>query len=165
MNIFVLDLSPRLAAQYHCDVHVPKMILESVQLICTAHHVLGTKKERIPYKATHINHPCAVWVRESVSNYYWLLELVRNLNMEYRWRFGKKANHRSHDALLRLPLGITLPFTEVKMSPQRMTPFPLCMPEAYRVEGDPVTSYRNYYKGGKAQIATWSRLRGKPDWY
>ena len=37
MNIFVLDLDPQKAAEYHCNKHVVKMILESAQMLCTAH--------------------------------------------------------------------------------------------------------------------------------
>ena len=40
MNIFYLDRDPNIAAQQHCDKHVVKMILESAQLLCTAHRVL-----------------------------------------------------------------------------------------------------------------------------
>ncbi|SER70381.1 hypothetical protein SAMN05421690_10568 [Nitrosomonas sp. Nm51] len=36
MNIFVLDLDIKKCAQYDCDQHVSKMILESAQLLCTA---------------------------------------------------------------------------------------------------------------------------------
>jgi len=30
MNIFVLDYNPKKAAEYHCDKHVVKMILETL---------------------------------------------------------------------------------------------------------------------------------------
>ena len=89
MNIFYLDSSPELAATYHCDKHVVKMILESAQLLCTAHRVLDGKKvfeehngkfkdryrmsngalEIALYEAAYVNHPCAIWARESYENY------------------------------------------------------------------------------------------------
>ena len=40
MNIFYLDKNPKIAAQMQCDKHVVKMILESAQMLCTAHRVL-----------------------------------------------------------------------------------------------------------------------------
>jgi hypothetical protein len=43
MNIFVLDTSPVLAAQYQCDKHVVKMIVESAQMLSTAHRLLDGK--------------------------------------------------------------------------------------------------------------------------
>ena len=65
MNIFVLDNDPFKAAEYQCDKHVVKMVLETAQLLCSAH-------ETAPYKRTHYNHPCAIWTRSSLSNYMWL---------------------------------------------------------------------------------------------
>jgi hypothetical protein len=50
MNIFVLDRNVRKCAQYHCDQHVSKMILESAQIMCTALHTMGFKT---PYRSTH----------------------------------------------------------------------------------------------------------------
>ena len=40
MNIFYLDRDPKIAAEMHCDKHVVKMILESAQMMSTAHRVL-----------------------------------------------------------------------------------------------------------------------------
>ena len=40
MNIFYLDEDPVKAAQYMCDKHVVKMIVESAQILSTAHRVL-----------------------------------------------------------------------------------------------------------------------------
>jgi len=37
MNIFILDEDIDKCAEYHVDKHVVKMILESAQLLCTAH--------------------------------------------------------------------------------------------------------------------------------
>ena len=40
MNIFYLHRSPKICAEMHCDKHVVKMILESGQMLSTAHRVL-----------------------------------------------------------------------------------------------------------------------------
>ena len=40
MNIFVLDNDAASSARMMCDKHVVKMIVESCQLLSTAHHVL-----------------------------------------------------------------------------------------------------------------------------
>ena len=56
MNIFVLSKNPQIAAHLHCDKHVVKMILETAQLLYSAHPVIPGG-----YKRTHVNHPCAVW--------------------------------------------------------------------------------------------------------
>ena len=39
MNIFFLDKSPKIAAQMMCNKHVVKMIVESAQMLSTAHRL------------------------------------------------------------------------------------------------------------------------------
>ena len=100
MNIFVLDNNPEVCATYHCDKHVVKMILESVQMMST---VLRDQGVDAGYKATHRNHPCTLWLKESLGNWNWLKALVVALNKEYRYRYGKKVNHKSYDLMMSLP--------------------------------------------------------------
>ena len=89
MNIFYISEDPVQAAQWMVDKHVVKMILESAQLLSTAHRYLDgveivgkTKtgrnakrwklsdaREDVLYSGTHIKHPSAAWCRESVENY------------------------------------------------------------------------------------------------
>ena len=40
MNIFYLDENPWVNAEMHCDKHCVKMILETAQMLCTAHRSL-----------------------------------------------------------------------------------------------------------------------------
>lgn len=90
MNIFFLDRDPELCAKAHYDKHVVKMILEYAQLLSTAHHVLGSDvNPECIYKEAYKNHPCAIWVRQSPRNYYWLVGLWLNLLKEYYFRYGK----------------------------------------------------------------------------
>jgi hypothetical protein len=105
MNIFVLDNDPKKCAEAHCDKHVVKMILEHAQLMCTAHHMQPntTMQYDIPYKQTHTNHPCAVWVRQSLDNYRWLYSMTDYLNDEYKRRFNHDVNHKSFDVINNLP--------------------------------------------------------------
>jgi hypothetical protein len=63
MDIFVLDKNIEKCAQYHCDQHVVKMILEIVQMLCTAQNKKGITT---PCKSTHQNHPC---VLHEISNH------------------------------------------------------------------------------------------------
>ena len=79
MNIFILDANIKKCARYHCDQHVVKMILESVQIMCTA---LNKKGFDTPYKSTHINHPCVLWTEKSYDNFLWLSRLAYALNDE-----------------------------------------------------------------------------------
>ena len=67
MNIFYLDEDPEVAAIVQYNKHVVKMILESAQMLCTAHHCYGDReqKENVPYKQAHLNHPSTIWARRS----------------------------------------------------------------------------------------------------
>tara|TARA_R110000824_G_scaffold191211_4_gene372845 strand:+ start:568 stop:1047 length:480 start_codon:yes stop_codon:yes gene_type:complete len=157
MNIFVLDKDPKVCAIMHCDKHVVKMILESAQIICTTHHQCYNDKLNyyIPYKQTHINHPCSKWTRDSLANYLWLVELTKQLNNEYRYRYDKDINHKSYDAIKDLPLP--------KIPNIGMTRWARAMPDECKVDNDVISSYRKYYKDSKSHILNFKK-RPKPDW-
>ena len=100
MNIFVTDPSPEISAQNLDDKRVNKMILESVQMLATAIHSLDipedqknaylpTTRAGTPYKPTHKNHPCSVWVRSHWLNYRWLTRHYIALCAEYHIATGK----------------------------------------------------------------------------
>jgi hypothetical protein len=188
MNIFYLDHDVRKCAEMHNDKHVVKMILEYAQLLSTAHRILdgvlftgvslsGRKKtvyvladnrNSTLYSATHVNHPSAVWVRQSAQNYMWLAELLEECCKEYTHRYDK-VHKVERDGLMQalknqfptnIPDG---PFTE---------PTP-AMPEDVKVlrevhtdryELDSLASYRNYYIQNKTHLANWKK-RGAPEWY
>lgn len=144
MNIFVLHRHPRLAAKRHCDKHVVKMILETAQLLYSAHHVLGPGE--LPegaYKKSHANHPCAIWVRESLSNYKWLAELGWHLCKEYQYRYGETKIHKTerHIVWLRSNPPSTIPNVP-------KTRFRQAMPDDYKHD-DPVIAYQTYYRESK----------------
>ncbi|MCH1925785.1 pyrimidine dimer DNA glycosylase/endonuclease V [Shewanella sp. C32] len=153
MNILVLDENITLCAQYHCDQHVIKMILESVQLLCTA---LNKQGFDTPYKSTHIKHPCVLWVEQSYDNFEWLVQLTYALNDEYRYRFDKAVDHKSIAVLRQIE---TLQYARCGL-----TPFPQAMPEPFKVAGDAVQAYRNFYIGDKLRFAKWTK-RPLPQWF
>lgn len=156
MNIFVLDENPVPCAIYHADKHVVKMILEHAQLMCTAHHLHPNESHdyEIPYKATHHNHPCAKWVRESKQNYQWLYTLTHELNEEYMYRYKKDFAHRSWSSVENLPYP-DIPDIGI-------TPFALAMPDECKMD-NAVDSYRNYYNTHKQHLLKW-RERATPSW-
>lgn len=158
MNIFVLDTDPYVAAKLHCDKHVVKMILETAQLLCTAHRILDGDDAVDPifYRVTHKNHPSAVWVRESNNNYIWTWCLLDGLCKEYTRRYGK--THVTETKLLsklyRPPVNIPIYYK---------TPQPQCMPDEYK-SNNVVEAYRKYYVGAKAPIAKWKNTP-QPEWW
>ena len=155
MNIFFLDTDVKKCAEYHVDKHVVKMVLETAQLLCGAHHVTEQVTERVPYKLSHKNHPCAIWVRESLSNYLYLCELGLELCKEYTYRYGKR--HKSQDVIewcvINKPNILDIGFTEPAKA----------MPDEYKVSSV-VESYRNYYMGAKSGFAVWKN-RETPYWF
>ena len=156
MNIFVLSLDPKVAAEMHCDKHVVKMCLEYAQLLSTTHHMLSTKPPSNIYKPTHKNHPCAKWARRSTDNYNWLCRLYLYTCEEYEKRY--KRRHKSYE--LRHIL---------QNYPQHLkqgigTSFAQAMPDKYK-NPDPVVAYRAYYQGEKAYMATWNKGRKQPNWW
>lgn len=153
MNIFILDKDIKKCAQYHCDQHVVKMILESAQLLCTS---LRKKGFEPPYKSTHPKHPCTLWLEESYDNHLWLRELMRELNEEYKYRYNKEADHSSMKVLEAIK--------DMKYESNGLTEFPQAMPDEYKCPGDPVKAYRAFYCGDKKKFAKWTR-RPKPSWF
>ena len=161
MNLFILSRSKKRIAKYMMDKHISKIILEAVQMLCTAKRVNESFEsnklmDKILYKMTHKNHPVSIWCRESLGNYMWVIELIEEMHKEWRKRYKHNKTHKSY--LVSLYLKEFPPiFTKTEM-----TPFVLAMPEIYKCE-DPIESYRKYYIS-KKNIATWKN-REKPYWF
>jgi len=129
------------------------MILESVQIMCTVLNKLGLET---PYKSTHNNHPCVLWVGESFDNFLWLKDLTWFLNDEYQYRFDKSEDHGSIKALQSI--------SGYRYARRGLTPFAQAMPIEYKIPGDAVNAYRNFYVGEKQRFARWTQ-REKPAWF
>ena len=175
-----------LAAQLQCDKHVVKMIVESAQMLSTAHRMLDGKivmkpsrsgkrmikyydlyegaddleAEMLYYSAVHHGHPCTKWTMESSENYRWHHKHFVALCDEYTHRYGK--THKT-DRLLRSPLW-TLPRNITEGS---LTPFALAMsanPECM-FPNDPVKSYKLYYHTKQDRFAMVWTNRETPEWW
>ena len=140
------------------------MILESCQLLYTCHWV---HSEPAPppyidcapgggYKPTHRKHPSEIWLCESLDNYRWLIQLARELLVEYAYRYGSDRIHACEKHLDWLaavyPSGL--------MS-RGLTPPRCAMPPEFKTAGDAVECYRAYYCGAKLHIANY-RKRHRP---
>lgn len=151
MNIFVLDTNPQVAARYHNDKHVVKMILETAQILSTINHKHGVTA---PYKATHANHPCVLWAGATTANYTWLVTLGFALCEEYTHRYGKI--HKCAEILC------ALAFPPPGVPEKSMTDFAQAMPDDCR-HTDAVKAYRDYYNKHKQALASWKN-RPEPEW-
>jgi hypothetical protein len=142
MNIFFLSWNPRTAAEYHCDKHVVKMIIECAQLLYSAHWVIGSPLPSTAYKLAHRNHPCSIWTRLSLANYLWLASLGWWLCREYEFRYLKIHKTEAHILWLlnNHPAIGSIPFTNP----------PLAMPDEYKCS-NVIKSYRTFYIESKCK--------------
>ena len=176
MNIFYLHEDPIQNAKWHIDKHIVKMPIEYAQLMSTAHRLLDgemylgktaigrnikrwrlhDEREDILYKASHINHPSAIWVRESIENYFEMYKLYMAVLAEFTNRYGKiHGSSKPSIALIRPPSNIPM---------VKGTQLPQCMPEICKVKNNPILAYRNYYIVEKNSFASWKN-REIPEWF
>lgn len=181
MNIFILDKDPTIAAQLQCDKHVVKMIVESAQMLSTAHRILDGHVEKRPsksgkrmvnywvhpdkemenklYKAVHHHHPCTVWTMESSTNYHWHLSHFIALLKEYEHRYSKvHGSKKMLYTLSVLPKNIYIgPQTKFKLA---MADYPECI-----ALKDPVKAYRAFYQTKQARFKMAWTKRNIPEWF
>ena len=164
MNIFILSLIQKKIAEFMMDKHVSKILLESVQMLCSAKRVLDPENCEGLYKMAHKNHPVTIWCRKTKENYMWTLDLVEELHNEWRFRYGHPESKFHKSYLIALQLRANVP-SDDKFEETGLTRFAMAMPDEYKME-DPVEAYRNYYMSPEKQkIASWNKRREKPDWY
>lgn len=146
MNIFVTSSCPYESAKNLDDKRVVKMALESAQMLCTALNQYGGTT---PYKSTHKNHPCNVWVRESRSNWDWLFVHALALCEEYKNRYGKV--HKCLNVIQQL-------LNQRFLIPEGdLTPFPNC--SIYKDEENIYKAYQMFLDD------KWQKDKRVPTWY
>jgi hypothetical protein len=136
MNIFVLDRCPSKAAMKQCDKHVVKMCLETAQLLCTYFNKRGYE---MPYRSTHVKHPCSLWLDENADHVSWLIAHFRALLDEYKHRYGKQ--HACEKIYNQLPF-------KSRVDPDTIS-FSVVTNNSIE---DPVVSYQQYYKEKPIQM-------------
>ena len=139
MNIFALHPDPAIAASYHCDQHLHKMILESAQMLSTVARIWHPNLIKSLYLPTHPNHPCTLWIRERGAA-LWLSTLAKELDL-IRLNIGCNR-HKSMDV-------IDLVHSYIEDEDNKYTPpFVFCGPERIRIRQDLniYEKYQHYYK-------------------
>ena len=151
MNIFYLDKCPDKAARLQYNKHVVKMILESAQMLCTAHHCYGDKDqvENVPYKQAHLNHPSTIWTRRSKSTYMWLYNHMIALGDEYKKRYGK-----THLSITKCKDFLAIPPRHIQGDDWCQPP--QAMPDEYKTECS-IQAYWNYYIGEKHVVVNLNK--------
>jgi hypothetical protein len=178
MNIFVLDLDPQKCAEYHCNKHISKMVVEHCQILGSiAYTARGIRKKSEitkefiegtfqgfprslegrphPYGIGYRNHPCTQWASRSRENYQWLCDLTLKMCKEYTHRYGRR--HAGEDICLWYAKNMP------ELANEGMTPFAQAMPIHCRQE-NAVEAYRQYYREYKSKFAKWPVDR-VPDWW
>ena len=147
MNIFYLDPDPKICAEFHCDKHVCKMIIEYAQMLSTAHRVLDENPSERFYKIAHKNHPSTIWTRQTSANYKWLYSLWSFLCGQYTERYKKEhlTELKLRDILWQTPNNISFS--------KNITEIPQCMPDDVKTD-NPLTAYQNFYRKYKT-FAKW----------
>ena len=164
MNIFFLDKTPEKSAKFLCDKHIPKMLLETAQMLSTAYREMFGEDEYTKdlYKIAYPNHPMTKWVSKHSKNFDWALLLGCKISDEYRLRFGKY--HKSEAIITNLCHAVEEnSFAGYEMEGNMTTP-PQCMPDEYK-DKDYVVAYRRYYIGEKKYFAKWEKGRKQPEWW
>lgn len=170
MNLFWLSRKFRRNARYHCDQHVVKMPAEAVQLLYSVLIVLlpdqawrataplnkqGTARG---YDIPNLNHPLAIWVRQSRTNFNLCLEYALALCKEYTRRYSKIHFVEQHANWLALNIPENLPATP-------MTPIPICTPDGGQATSikKAVKIYRRAYVRDKLTFARYYHC-SMPKW-
>lgn len=155
LNIFILDDDIQKNVEYYFDKHVHKLIVEHTQMLSTTLRYTGID---IGYKISHLNHPCTRWVRESLSNWRYLIKLTEALHEEWRYRYDHSSTkyHKSYEMMLTLP--------EPDISDIGLTKFTCAMDSRYIISDNPIENYRNYYIHTKQHLANWKK-RPVPYWW
>ena len=140
MNMFPLgdNACPRQSAKDNCDKHVIKIITEITQMATSACIRHGATPDMLPLTKAGNPH------RGGYHNHPMT-------------RYGK--THFCTDSICNTLLGLSYLIPDEGI----MTTMPQCMPEEYKVEGDVVKAYRNYYMGEKRYMATWKTK--VPTWW
>ena len=172
MNIFILDKSINKCAEYHCDKHVVKMIIETCQILSAVidvnyideHRGKGWKSKPsqqlgLPnYPPAHVKHPATLWAIEARGKAKWVCHHLRELCHQYYLRYDK--NHKLEGCTMIYEA--QLKYCEFKK--ERKTEFVQAITNKKWHRKDPVEAYRTYYNMEKFTFAKW-KLGNIPNWF
>jgi hypothetical protein len=176
MNVFAVDSDPCAAARNLCDAHVrSKMIVESAQMLACAFRIDRLSRIDCPKtqkglsrKHGYKNHPCTIWVRQTPSNFEWLVYHALEMNQERYYRWASSKTHFSIEFIEWCADNIDSALFEQKE--KGLTKFSIAISEDKKcreIDGfddlDRVEQYRLYYIHDKP-FAEWT-FRCKPSWY
>lgn len=148
--IYFLDNDPKLSATYLSDKHISPLLCNTCTVLCTVLHNNGIT---IPQK-TFNHHTLVDWASVSKSNFEWLRDYAIGLSEAFELRYGRK--HQTSIDLNNIPVPEELP----KVG---LTEFPQMIPDRFKLEGNSVEAYRNYYVHEKAKVCNYRKE--PPAWF
>ena len=193
MNIFFLHHDARQAAEWQVDKHVVKMIVETAQMLSTAHRLIdGTfGQQRYMRNIWHTDeegnktlvgqkpawrkhwflpdHREGLLYRVTHANHpstVWCRQSVSNYNwlVDHFFALGDEYTYRYEKLHNTIrQLGQDLQCPPVGLKEWDWTDPPACMPDEYKTSKSVIENYQNYYREAKAHIHKWKK-RDKPDW-
>ena len=161
VNFFFLDKNPKLNAQYYCDKHVNKIMIEICQLLSNVLH--NNTNLKPPYKKT-TNIPITLapykWANYSKGNYIYLLNLAEALLNEYKYRYDKNE-HKTEKVIEWLKNNIPNHFKHKKRTKLFYTKN---IDLFHKYIKDDVDCFRYIYVNYKCKNDKWTK-REKPKWF
>ena len=160
VNFFYLDKDPKLCAQYYCDKHVNKILIEILQILSQIHH--NFEKKIPPYKKSSlIGDTLApyVWALSSINNYKYCLLLAEELLKEYKFRF-EKDEHKCEKVILWFKNNFPKSIKKKNRTKIKFTN----NVKVYGEYFDDITAFRYVYVDFKCKNDKWTK-RGKPNWF
>ncbi len=186
MNIFILHSNPNRAARWHADKHVVKMILESVQMLYTAHWViaypflldckapiqLAKVQKTLPTPPSIRYYKAPFQQKDDTQRGYRPVHIhhpctvwVRSSLENYLWlcslavALAKEHRHRWPDSAEHscAEHAKWLLNNPPALPLTPRTPFALAMPDEYKKGKDAIRSYRAFYKGSKTERGITNR--------
>lgn len=191
MNIFALSNDARVAAAWHCDKHIRKMVIEYAQLLSTAHRVLDgqrvvlkvNNRKRQVYllsgelalvtfdekqqkeKVTVLRKKCYLSTHVNHPSAKW----ARKTRQNYFWLLELlKYCVAEYEIRFGKQHAVSRELEFLSSAPLNipsgeLTEFALAMPKQYWND-DAVIAYQTFYREEKARFATWKN-RPTPDWF
>ena len=188
MNIFVLHWKPRKAARWHVDKHICKMIIETCQLLYTAHWIhfyphlkqyksavaLSKAQKQLSVPEYMLSAPICQTTKEPTYRpchiFHPCAKWTRACNGNYRWlaTLGRELAreyrfrfHKEHSCEAHVEwLYANMPPT-IQRFPRR--PFVMAMAPEYKNSKNPIVSYRHYYRTAKKELLKYTG-RHPPHW-
>lgn len=155
-KVLFVDRDPKRMAEAHPDLELMKYTLSyggCLQHVCYLH---GHLAPPTGFDVPTLHSPVLLTWLSNMSNWLWMMEVVREMNLQYALRYGRARNMPDLELVLRLPYP--------KIPDNGPEEFPYILDKRWRC-GDIVWSHRWYYFMKLFQTAEWKRGVPPPPWW